>query len=71
MPFARKVVIFGGLSPYTVQAHGPVVEQLQRHFSPQAVHLIGAEWAPYKWGQQYADVEDFLRRGTWAGKRYY
>jgi len=68
MPFARKVVIFGGLSPYTVQAHGPVVEQLQRHFSPQAVHLIGAEWAPYKWGQQYADVEDFLRRGTWAGE---
>ncbi len=68
MPFERKVVIFGGLSPYTPQTHRPVVERLRRHFSPEVVHLIGTEWAPHGWGQQYADVEDFLRRGTWAGE---
>jgi len=68
MPFERKIVILGGLSPYMPEAHGPVVERLRRHFSPEVVHLIGAEWAPHGWGQGYADVEDFLRRGTWAGE---
>jgi alanine racemase len=68
MPFKKKTVILGGLSPYTAEAHKPVVERLQAHFSPQQVHLIGREWAPYAWGRYYEDVETFVRQGVVEGE---
>lgn len=68
IPFEKKVVILGGLSPYTPESHERVVVRLKAYFPSEAVHLIGKEWEPYEWGNRYANVEDFLREGLLDGE---
>ncbi len=68
MPFEKKTVILGGLSPYTPESHERVITRLKAHFPAEAVHLIGREWASYDWGNRYADVESFLRCGRLDGE---